>query len=575
MDSFYTPLRIAAATGLIVGLGYLALQKAYPEPLPGIPYNPDATKRLTGDMKEMTEEVENGGSFRSWFLEQPTRHQSAITQVFLGPLSKPAVIVSDFREVSDILKHREGVDIKRGLKMDAFRGLFSHAFPAMETYDPRFKPYRDLGRDLMTPSFLNNINGPRIHDVVCELLDLWRLKVHLAKDHPFDIFRDLSELSFDVILSAAMGLGAEGGDIRRQFDRLARQPAAEIDSSLTDDTDDPIIFNGGPQSAKLSALCLQVDSLCKSMMFPWPAVFHRLNKLRPRVRAAEATLQGHVVSQIAQALPRLSRDDGEPHCALDYVVQREIRAAAKQGRVPELDDPQMHQAVSGYLIAGHDTSLGSFIWLIRRLMLDRRYQDLIREDLRATYWEAYAAGRVPTAAELTGSRRSAWLDAFIQEVLRLDTPLNIIVMTRYDTILLGHHVPADTRVILNLTGPGISAPSVPVDEKSRSATSRAHKASGPARENWDDAEPHLFKPERWLRHDADGKLIYDGGLGPELAFSAGNRGCWGKRLAYLELRIVMALLIWSFEFELPRKFWLFRMYIMMCTALTSPIVFVF
>ncbi|KAK3374178.1 hypothetical protein B0T24DRAFT_667278 [Lasiosphaeria ovina] len=74
----------------------------------------------------------------------------------------------------------------------------------------------------------------------------------------------------------------------------------------------------------------------------------------------------------------------------------------------------------------------------------------------------------------------------------------------------------------------------------------------PPREKWDDADPAEFRPWRWLRESSssDGRLVYDAGPGPELAFSSGNRGCWGRRLGELELRVVLALLVWSFEFAL-------------------------
>ncbi|PHH92155.1 hypothetical protein CDD83_8638 [Cordyceps sp. RAO-2017] len=545
----------AVAAGLLLVLALVVVQRAYPRPLPGIPYNRAATRRLWGDLPEIAEAGSNGGSFRTWFLTQAIKHNSAITQVFLGPLVKPSVIVSDYREVSDILKHRDAVDFKRGLKVQAFRGLLPHAFPAMETFDAGFKRSRDLARDLMAPSVLHAMNAPRVHEVASDLVQLWRLKCRLAEDHPFDLTRDLCEFSFDAILSAAMGLDAEGGDVKRQLERMRSCAGDDVRGRLSPDTDDPVVFESGPKSAKLAALQEQVDSLWKAFAIPWPRLYHSLNNLRPRVRAARATLQKHIVSQAALARERLTRDGQEPRCALDFVIQREMRAAARERRVAVLDDPHILQPIHGYLIAGHDTSAGSLSWLMRRLVLHPEQQALVRDDLRRTYAEARAARRPPTAAELVGGRRCARLEAFVQETLRLDTPvLNIMVMTRTEAVVLGHRLPADTRVFVNLTGPSINMPSLAVDEERRSPTSRAHKSSGAARDNWDDADPAAFRPERWLRPDADGKPVYDAGLGPELAFSAGNRGCWGKRLGNLELRIVLALLIWSFEFELPRKF---------------------
>ncbi len=391
------------------------------------------------------------------------------------------------------------------------------------------------------------MNAPRIHDVTCELLDFWRLKTQLSKGRPFDVAEDVSQFSFDAIMSAAMGLGPEGGDIRRQMDHLTAL-RSKIASSAAADLNEIFSFPAVERSAKLEALRVNEDSLWKGFVMPWPTLYHRINNMRPAVRKAGATLRGYIASQIAKAVPRLA-DDGQPLCALDYVIQREIKAASKENRTPVLDDPRILEPIYGYLIAGHDTSSGSLLWSLRRFLEHPDNQTRIRDSLRQTYADAWLERRLPTAAELV--RHNAYLDAFIEEVLRIDTPVvNIMVMTRMDTVVLGYPVPADTRVFLNLTGSSLNRPSVVVDESIRSDTSQTHR---PSRENWDDSNPTEFLPERWLRKDQEGKVIFDASLGPALAFSAGNRGCWGKRLGYLELRIVLTLLLWSFHFELPEK----------------------
>lgn len=130
--------------------------RAYPRPLRGIPYNFSASKKLMGDLDEIGELKSGGKSMRPWFLEQAYRHQSAICQIFLGPFSSPAILLSDYREVNDILMHGDA-DFKRGKKVDVFSGILPHAHPAMETFDPRFKSSRALVKDLMAPTFLNSV----------------------------------------------------------------------------------------------------------------------------------------------------------------------------------------------------------------------------------------------------------------------------------------------------------------------------------------------------------------------------------------------------------------------------------
>lgn len=64
-------------------------------------------------------------------------------------------------------------------------------------------------------------------------------------------------------------------------------------------------------------------------------------------------------------------------------------------------------------------------------------------------------------------------------------------------------------------------------------------------------DPDLFKPQRFLpathplyeeRYAADNKAAFK-------PFSAGPRDCIGKNLAYAEMRLVMARLLWNFDVE--------------------------
>ena len=55
-----------------------------------------------------------------------------------------------------------------------------------------------------------------------------------------------------------------------------------------------------------------------------------------------------------------------------------------------------------------------------------------------------------------------------------------------------------------------------------------------------------FRPERWLVQKEKGDA-FNVTAGPVLAFGLGLRGFFGKRLAYLEMRILLTLIIWNFE----------------------------
>jgi hypothetical protein len=56
-------------------------------------------------------------------------------------------------------------------------------------------------------------------------------------------------------------------------------------------------------------------------------------------------------------------------------------------------------------------------------------------------------------------------------------------------------------------------------------------------QRWDDEGMSIFSPERWLvRHEKTGNVVYDATAGPALPFGLRMRGCFGRHLAYIELK---------------------------------------
>jgi cytochrome P450 len=138
----------------------------------------------------------------------------------------------------------------------------------------------------------------------------------------------------------------------------------------------------------------------------------------------------------------------------------------------------------------------------------------------------------------------------MEETLRYASVATLIVrMSTCDTQILGYQIPKGTDIMMSLTGPSITEPALPIREMSRSLDSQEAKDKFLP---WEE-DVSQFKPERWLKlvKSADGKEeeVFDSRAGPNLAFSAGPRQCFGKKLAYMKLRVVMTLLIWSFEFQ--------------------------
>lgn len=113
-----------------------------------------------------------------------------------------------------------------------------------------------------------------------------------------------------------------------------------------------------------------------------------------------------------------------------------------------------------------------------------------------------------------------------------------------DTVILGHKIPKGTLIALSTGGASVNSPVFNIDEARRHGSSQEARKSGKARDDWDPMDSGEFKPERWLVNDGN---EFDASSGPQLAFSLGTRSCFGKRLAYLQLRILVTLIVWNFE----------------------------
>lgn len=118
-----------------------------------------------------------------------------------------------------------------------------------------------------------------------------------------------------------------------------------------------------------------------------------------------------------------------------------------------------------------------------------------------------------------------YLPAVIDETLRLYPPvtsglLRQVPPTSKGISIDGNFVPGGTTVSVHLW-------------------TSAHSAL-----NW--TRPYEFLPERWLHPDDFPHDKHDSSQ----PFSLGPRGCIGKYLSYIEMRLVICHLLWAFDLQL-------------------------
>ena len=197
-------------------------------------------------------------------------------------------------------------------------------------------------------------------------------------------------------------------------------------------------------------------------------------------------------------------------------------------------------------MVGHETTATAVTWGLKYLSDSPQVQQRLRTDLLTEFSDAAAARTNPSAEDIA-KHNIPYLDAVIEEILRCGATGGAVRVAKEDTDVLGYHIPAGTDVFMLNNGPGFMSPGFEIDESRRRPSSRANKDNSDG--EWDTADIGAFNPDRWLTRDEKGAEVYNARAGPQLVFGFGPRSCFGKRLAYLEMRIMFVLILWHFELK--------------------------
>ena len=175
-----------------------------------------------------------------------------------------------------------------------------------------------------------------------------------------------------------------------------------------------------------------------------------------------------------------------------------------------LSDQEIADELTTILLAGHDTTVSLFAWMV---MLLCRHPEVL-ERVRAEQ-EAVLGGRLPTPDDL---RAMPYLDMVISETLRLYPPAWMGPRRSVEAFsFAGHEIPARTRVLY-----------------SEWVTHRLPQYF---------AEPNAFRPERFDRERGERHAAYS-----YIPFAAGPRVCIGMSFALIEAKALMSVLMHHWHF---------------------------
>lgn len=171
------------------------------------------------------------------------------------------------------------------------------------------------------------------------------------------------------------------------------------------------------------------------------------------------------------------------------------------------------------LVAGSETTATLLSGATYCLLKNPEVMQKLKDEVRGR-WQNYSD------ITFEAVNTAPYLLAVLQEALRYFPPVPTGFNRRIGPggqVISGYYVPGDTSVYVSSW------------------------AVGRSERNFKDADS--FIPERWMgdpRYDSDKKQAMQ-------PFSFGARNCLGKNLAYAEMRLILAKIIWSFDLELDPK----------------------
>lgn len=231
-------------------------------------------------------------------------------------------------------------------------------------------------------------------------------------------------------------------------------------------------------------------------MLPIDLPFTTYGRFRASIRAIDAFIYALLDERARAGTEGANRD------VLSMLMTRD--STGKQ-----LPHTQVRDQLVTLLLAGHETVQTSVTWALYQCTQAPEAQDKLLAELRLVL-----AGRPPTSEDLP---RLPYLEAYVNEVLRIFPPVWRLAFEAKNAVSLdGYHIPAGTIVI---TCPWVT-----------------HFLP----EAWSD--PAAFRPERWESEEKK-KIV---GAGVYFPFSLGPHNCLGGRLAFSEIRLILATILQRF-----------------------------
>lgn len=337
---------------------YLLHRAALPKPIPGIPYSSSAARHILGDIPALLRATANSDlTHMQWIQQQLRELDSPLIQIFMGPFSRPVLVLGDFREAQDVLMRRKEWD-RSDVLADLFGGLIPDHHSQHKT-NAVWKARRRLLQDLMSPQFLHQVVAPALYANASNLISLWERKVTMAGNRPFNVSEDIYRAALDAVHAFAFGGEFEYSATKNQLALLEGMSTEGIQELLGHDTvstsrhDEPVQFPNAKSHELVDATLSLTEAVETVQGTPSMRLAWKLLQLSPQHRRDKKIRDACIFRELQRAVSHMSAGDSTSRVrsAVDHMIQRETQLAKKDGRKPEYFSSVMMTEVSGFRVA--------------------------------------------------------------------------------------------------------------------------------------------------------------------------------------------------------------------------------
>nr|CCO62222.1 putative cytochrome P450 monooxygenase [Actaea racemosa] len=246
--------------------------------------------------------------------------------------------------------------------------------------------------------------------------------------------------------------------------------------------------------------------------FPWLGWIHKFDGLNAKLEKNFRQLDEFYDELIEEHL-----DPKRPKVEVEDFIDTLLCGQRDPSQRIALSRDQIKGVLTDMFLAGTDTSSATLVWTMTELIKNPTLMKKAQEEVRQV------VGKKDIVEE-SDLPRLNYLKLVVKEVMRLHPPAPLLLPreTTESCIVQGYEIPAKTKVFIN-------AKSIATDPKS-----------------WEN--PQGFRPERFLDNPIDFR-----GLDYEfIPFGTGRRGCPGISFGLVLIELVLANLLYSFNWELPQ-----------------------